>query len=219
MSLLFDALLSMSNENVAGDDKALPPYVLLITVPHFCIVTREVDVGCDANVDAYAQQIHAQNKHSELPLLGTEERGVVDENRPAGRNTKMRQRLRAKLENHVAYPRMLVLDVHSFPKGHKWGDEEYAQLVLLDYAEEEGVWSREATLLAAQLKREEFSVKIVRGAKLNDIQYEARQNKRPVVLLEIMDETTLAEATRIGHAVRRWIHGYFLFNLNHSLRM
>ena len=210
MSLLFDTRSSTSEEESAHSEARNDgDYVLLLTVPHYCIISRNIDQGCDANVDIYAQQIHEQNpRHSEPPLLGTEERRRADENRRQGRNSKMRVALRAKLEDHSAYPRLLVLDVHSFPRRFDWESGRATQIVLLDDLVK-GEWSREATLLEQELKSEEFSVKIVRAAKRNDIQQEARKNGRPAVLMEIMDETTSQEAARAGLAVRRWADRYF----------
>ena len=64
-------------------------------------------------------------------------------------------------------------------------------------------------LLKEELKKEGFSVQIVPASKRNDIQQEARRRKRSAVLLEIMDETTKQEATKIGKAVREWSERFF----------
>lgn len=177
---------------------------LLITVPHNCVISRNIDTGCDENAKRFGEDIGTAINMPSTLILGDTPRRVCDLNRLACRNCNMRQ----NVTSHMHHPENIALiDIHTFPYGQfpvPYGRTLW--FVVLSGEERSS-----AMKLYLQLQREGFGEYVQFGmSPLNDIVEESNTIGLPAALLEIRDDLMQSKhyhliINKVAHAIEMWV--------------
>lgn len=171
--------------------------LILITVPHRCVIFRWIDQGCDKRTSWIGRTIAAVIPRTKL-FVNSTPRFMCDLNRVTCRDVLMRTRLRSALQQDAS----LLLDVHSFPRG------AFSKSPTLDMGlmfQLGGNWL--ATSLVTFLRRctslkcQIFTPPISH----NDILEEARSLGVPALLLEFADDLPDRQIRDAAKCVAQWI--------------
>jgi hypothetical protein len=137
----FNYVLHNQNDKVKKIADILYNYIIMndykkviITIPHYCVIPKELDRNCDMYIDFFSKIIYEYLKDKqqfEIIYLDTSiphnPRYYRDMNRYEGRNEPMRVKLRELLNDNI---KTILFDIHSFPTG-SFNEKEGTEIVLL----------------------------------------------------------------------------------------
>ena len=137
----FNYVLYNQNDKIKKIAEILYDYIItneykkvIITIPHYCIISKEQDINCDMYIEFFSKIIYEylKDKHQfEIIYLDTSiprnPRYYRDMNRYEGREEPMRVKLRELLNDNI---KTILFDIHSFPAG-SFNEKEETKIVLL----------------------------------------------------------------------------------------
>lgn len=179
---------------------------LLVTVPHYCVVPRTRDPGCDANAMAFAIAIQSAIERPTLLFPGDTARSKCDLNRKACRHRPMRLRLADMMLDKSSAS---LIDVHTFDFGRfpMPGGKTLWFVVM------SGEKTASALKLLLCMRRHGFGNLVRFGmSPKNDIVEQSNNMGLPAALLEIRSDLATCPhyekiVRKLTNAIEDWVRG------------
>lgn len=170
---------------------------IIVHTPHSCLLSLFSSLLgelCDYRSRTYGRIIHKFIENS-IYIQSRTLRAICDNNRIQCRNTPSRKRLREYMKNG----NFIVFEIHTFPPDTiNWKLDKNPSIVLLTVGNDNRLLYRVYEILKPY-----FSIDIVQGSDVNDIQMEVQEYGGSGVLIELNQTLSLDQAKQIGQLLNR----------------